>query len=131
MQSTQTTLPSGKAVSIHQLSLRKLAAILGALKTIPAHLQDVDKLKSEEVMAKLPAIIGSSMEELAKIVAICCDLSEESILDDLNLADITALVREILTVNRFEEVAANLKAISGLASRPAPAKATPTAGSTK
>lgn len=117
MQSTPVKLPGGRDVAINKLSLRKLAQILASLKSIPGHLQNIDKLGTDEVIAKLPVIIADSMDELAKILCICCDLTEEQVLDELSLVETTALVKEILTVNQFDEVVANLKGISALANK--------------
>lgn len=115
-----------KTYKIQKMPLGKWAELLSALKEIPQKIGQWENLSNDEILSKIPELIGTSLPELTKIVSIATDVSEAEI---TSMDELLELVAAALEVNNFESIIASIKKIA--ARRDSQPKQTLSTGSTE
>lgn len=106
---------NGEKVVISKLPLRRIAEVFKALENLPKKFtekfagQDLKTLPNDMILEMLPDIIGDALPETAKLIAVATPLTEDQVLDELGLADVTEVLVAIFEVNDFSKVVDNVK----------------------
>ncbi len=95
-------------IEISRLPLGKYAELLKALENLPGQLAGFTDLKSDELISKLPAIIGNSLPEVMKIISIAADMPEEEVAQ-LGLDETIEILVAIFEVNKVQKIADSIK----------------------
>jgi hypothetical protein len=99
------------AIEIKRLPLGKYADLLKALETLPGQLAGFTDLKSDDLLSKLPAIIGNSLPEVMKIISIAADLPEIEVAQ-LDLDETIQILLAIFEVNKVQKIADSIKKLT-------------------
>lgn len=106
-----------KSVTVSKLPLGKYAEVFMALEELPKQIGGLDSFSNEEVLQRIPFIIGKALPEIAKIISIATDLTEEEVLES-GLDEVLELIAAILEVNNIQGVVESAKKI--MARKPGP-----------
>lgn len=93
----------GLTITISKLPLGKYSELLKAIKELPKHANNFKDLDPTAALAILPEMIGDSLPDIIRILAIATPLTPEEI-DDLGLDDVVKIVTAIIEVNNYAEV---------------------------
>jgi hypothetical protein len=99
------------AIEIKRLPLGKYADLLKALETLPGQLAGFTDLKNDELLSKLPAIIGNSLPEVMKIISIAANLPEKDVAE-LGLDETIEILMAIFEVNKIQKIADSIKKLT-------------------
>jgi hypothetical protein len=113
MKKSQKVILDNRTVEVSKLPLGKYAELLKALKELPKKVPELSKMPTNEIIAKLPALIGDCLPDIINILNIATDLKVEEI-NELGLDETTRLVMAIVEVNNFGEVFENIKKVMSL-----------------
>lgn len=100
-----------KTVEISKLPLGKYADLLKALKQLPRLLKDFQGKSNDEIVERLPIIIGESFDDFIGILVIATDLQPEE-LKLLGLDEVVRLILAVFEVNNYQEVYKNIKKVT-------------------
>ncbi|MFA5768366.1 MAG: hypothetical protein WC871_02360 [Bacteroidales bacterium] len=93
----------GKKITVEKLALGKYAELLKAIKELPKHINRFQGMESAKVIEILPELIGESLPDFLRILAIATPLEAEEI-NELGLDDAVKLVLAVVEVNNYQEV---------------------------
>ena len=105
-------LTDAKSVTVGLLPLRAYGELLKALQgTFKTLVNEFDGVDTDEIVARVPLLIGEHLEEAAKIVEIGTrgQVTAEELLDKRGLADTVSLLTAILIENDVEGIANSVK----------------------
>lgn len=100
----------GKTVAVEELPIGKYAELLQAVKELPKHLGDMQSLTPDAMIEKLPYLISVALPDVLGILEIATPFKRED-LEDMGLADITALSVAVITVNNYSAVFESIKKV--------------------
>lgn len=92
-----------KTLEISKLPLGKYADLLKAIKKLPTQIGDVTNLNNDEIIAKLPFMMGEAMPDFIEIIKIGANLTEEEA-QALSLDEAVEIVIAIAKVNKFADL---------------------------
>lgn len=115
---TITVKTEGGDVVVRKLALGDYAALLHALKKLPAELSkfvetnNADALRDNEVLfTKLPAIIAEAIPEFAEVLAIASDKDAKFYLEG-DLADAIEVFAVALELNDYNRIVTTIKKVT-------------------
>lgn len=97
-----------KTITVKKLPIGKYAELLGAVKNLPAHIQNLGNLENATIVAKLPELIAGATPDFIDIVTIATELKKEEV-EELGLDEFVKVVLAIVEVNNYREVYENIK----------------------
>lgn len=97
-----------KTIEISKLPLGRYAELLKSIKELPKHISGMDKMSPDQMLEKLPQLVGESMPDFVKIITIATSLEETEIVA-LGLDEVVRIVVAIIEVNNYAEVFATVK----------------------
>jgi len=109
----EVTLENGKVITIAKLPLGKYADLLKAFQEFPKHIGEFKEFKSfsnSQILAALPAILGSCMPDVIRIIEIASPLVEEEI-QQLGLTEVTDILMAIYKVNNYQAIYEKIKKV--------------------
>lgn len=109
-------------LEIKRLPLGQYAELLNALESLPAQLAGFTELGTDELLTKLPSIIGNSLPEVMKIISIAAQMKPEAVAE-LSLDETIDILAAIFEVNKVQKIVDSIKKLTA---RPA-AEQPPTA----
>lgn len=92
-----------KEIEISKLPLGKYADLLKAIKKLPTQLNGFDKIGNDEILAKLPFLMGECMPDFIEIIKIGANFTEEEA-QALSLNEAIDCIIAIATVNKFADI---------------------------
>lgn len=130
---TITINTEGGDVVVRKLALGDYAALLRALKKLPAELgqfvQGTDKKELQNmdvILAALPTIIADAIPEFCAVLAAATDKEADFFINELDLADGIDVLGAALQLNDYNRIFNSVKKLmAGAPATPAPAQ-TPT-----
>lgn len=101
-------LDNGKIVVVAKLPIKKYADLLKAVRELPKHLNGLEGLANDQILAKLPEILAESLPDVVRLINVATDLPENEI-EELGVSEITDIFVAIIEVNRYAEVYEKVK----------------------
>lgn len=111
MSKTVTIQLEAGELEISRLPLGQYAELLKALETLPGQLAGFSELESDQLIAKLPAIIGNSLPEVMKIIAIAAHMKQEDV-EALSLDETIDVLVAIFEVNKVQKIVESIKKLT-------------------
>jgi len=97
-----------KTIEISKLPLGKYAELLKSIKELPKHISGMDKMTPDQILERLPQLVGESLPDFVNIIKIATPLEESEIVT-LGLDEVVRVVVAIIDVNNYTEVFATVK----------------------
>ena len=91
-----------KTYSISMLPLGKYAELVGALKSIPEIVADVDALEKEAIIGKLPEIVEKAFPELLQVLHIATGIDVDILKNEIGLVQAVEIIEVVFDVNDYE-----------------------------
>jgi hypothetical protein len=111
---------------VKKLPLGKYAELLKALEKLPLQFNSLSGLKNEQLIPKIPALIGECFPDIVRLFTIATDLTQEECENTIGLSEATDVFMAIIEVNNYRDIFAKIKKNFG--SQITKAKATGTGG---
>lgn len=117
MGSSKTvTVPTANGdVTVRKLALGDYAEVMKAIDQLPSKfgqfIEDNESFNMKDVFPAIPQIVGDSLPEVAKILAIVSDKDEQFFLEQTDAADVLDVVDGVLQVNDLQRIVASVKKI--------------------
>ncbi len=111
---------------VKKLPLGKYAELLKALEKLPLQFNSLSGLKNEQLIPKIPSLIGECFPDIVKLFTIATDLTPEECENTIGLSEATDVFMAIIEVNDYKSIFEKIKKNFG--SRAIKAKATGTGG---
>lgn len=93
---------------VKKLPLGKYAELLGAIKQLPKHIQNLGAFDNPTIIAQLPQLIAGATPDFMAIISIATDLKKEEV-EALGLNEAVKILIAIIEVNKYKEVYQDLK----------------------
>lgn len=110
------TLDNDVQIEVIKLGIGKYKDLFADLKNLPGIVANIDSLEQNELVAKLPALISTSVDEIAAILLHFIGdhnvpFGKEQVLA-LGLDEFIMIVEAILEVNRVDYIIETLKKVA-------------------
>lgn len=126
------TLDSQREITVKKLGIGHYKDLFASLKNLPGLVADLDTISTEAILAKLPEIVATSVDELVDVllhfVHESTPITKEEALE-LGLDEFIMIVEAILEVNNAQYIGEALK--KALAARESRKVSTGMIGSTQ
>lgn len=108
---------AGKTVEVCKLPLGKMAGLFMSVESLPKEITGIDKMNGEDVLAKLPFMIGVSIPAFAPMIATAIDnqVTKEELMEKADLEEILDVVTAFCEVNNVAGIIERVKKIKALA----------------
>lgn len=106
-------------IEVKKLPLGRYSELIKCLKELPQKVGGLDKLSSDEIFQRLPAIIAEAWPEVVNMLSIATDVKAEE-LNQLGLDDAVTLVEAVFEVNNYQAV---IEKVKKMLARPVEVKA--------
>lgn len=97
-----------KELIIKKLPLGKYAELLKAVEKLPLEINSIAGLSNQDLLPKIPAIIGNCYPDIQKLFNIATDLTIEEI-DQIGLAEAVDIFIAIYEVNDYKSIFDKIK----------------------
>lgn len=111
MKKSLTVKLDDRTIEVGKLPLGKYSELLKAVQVLPEHIVGMDKLTNDEILRKLPAIIGASLPDIINMLTIATTLKKEEI-EELGLDEVVRVVMAVIEVNNYKEIFDSLKKVT-------------------
>jgi len=97
-----------KTITITKLPLGKYAEVLSLLNELPKKIGGLDNLTSDEIFAKLPSLLATSLPEVINILSVATPLTAEEI-NQMGLDEVVHVVVSVYEVNNYRDIIERIK----------------------
>lgn len=108
MNKLTVTLSGNEKIVVEQLALGKFSELLKAFDKLPAYFNEIAGLTNDQMITKLPEVIGNSLPEFLNVLSIATNIPAEK-LNEMPLEDGIDLFLAVIEVNKFREIIERLK----------------------
>ncbi len=109
---TQKTvvLDGGIEIIIAKLPIGRYAELLAAIQELPKKFKGFTELKTEEIVAIIPQLIGECLPDVLRIIQVSTTLEMEQI-NALGLSEVVEILVTIFEVNNYQKVFEQIKKV--------------------
>lgn len=97
-----------RTLEVKKLPLGKYADLLKALQKLPAQLNLLSGANQDELIAKIPLVIGESLPDFFGVFKVATDITDQE-LEEIGLSEAVDIFIAIMEVNQFQEVYQKIK----------------------
>ncbi len=96
---------------VKKLPLGKYAELLKALEKLPQELNSLSNLDNEQLLPRIPVVIGECFPDVIKLFTIATDLTEEECQEKIGLDEAVEVFVAIYEVNNYKAIFDKVKKI--------------------